>query len=174
MAVRRLTIKTLAMLTVASSVGLSGCASQSVQVEKHDFNGRWSVKWCDRTNPALECGGFDVTLVQNGERICGDFGGALVNLRQIDDGSVIGTAVDEIAILAVESYRNGSISLVRATLKGSDLHWKEVDSIMRGGSDIAIIATDDVLVKSRHASLQPDESRREKAACNSILGRQER
>ena len=91
------------------------------------------MKWCDKTNPALDCGGFNVTLVQDGDRICGDFGGALVNLRQVDEGSVVGTAIGETAVLAVESYRNGSITLVRVTLQGSDLHWEQVDSILSGG-----------------------------------------
>ncbi|MDR7069796.1 hypothetical protein J2X02_002647 [Pseudoxanthomonas japonensis] len=174
MSSRRLKVGALAILLATSCTGLAGCASsQAARVEKPDFTGGWSVKWCDRTHPELECGGFDVTLVQEGDRVCGDFGSALVNLRQTDEGSVVGTAVGNTAILAVESYRNGSIALVRATLKGSELHWKEVDNIRRGGSDIAIIATDDVLVKSRDTSSQPAENQREKATCKSILGRKE-
>ncbi|MBD9478859.1 hypothetical protein [Pseudoxanthomonas sp. PXM02] len=164
MAIRRFTIETLAMFFAVACVGLAGCVSgPPARAAKPDFNGDWSVKWCDRTNPALDCGGFSVTLVQEGDRICGDFGGALVNLRQIDDGSVIGAAVGNTAVMAVESYRNGSIALVRATLEGSELHWREVDSIRRGGTDIAIIATNDVLVKSEETPSPPHERQGEEA-----------
>lgn len=174
MAIPRFTLQAFALSLIASCTGLVGCAfNQPMQAAKPDFTGGWSVKWCDRTDPALDCGGFNVTLVQDGDRICGDFGGALVNLRQIDDGSIVGTAVGETAVLAVESYRNGSIALVRATLKGGDLHWKEVDSILRGGTDIAIIATDEVLVRSLEASSQADENKREKQGCGAVLGRKE-
>lgn len=27
-----------------------------------DFSGKWSVEWCSKTNPELDCGGFTVTL----------------------------------------------------------------------------------------------------------------
>ncbi|PPJ43129.1 hypothetical protein C0063_07905 [Pseudoxanthomonas sp. KAs_5_3] len=144
-----------------------------MQTTRPDFTGSWSVKWCDRTNPALDCGGFNATLVQDGDRICGDFGGALVNLRQVDEGSIVGTVVGDTAVLAVESYRNGSIALVRATLKGGDLHWKEVDSILRGETDIAIIATDSVLVRSLAASSQAETKKSEAKSCSAVQGREE-
>ncbi|WP_334177263.1 hypothetical protein [Pseudoxanthomonas sp.] len=170
MAVIRSILEAGAIFLIASCVGLAGCAStQSARAAKADFTGGWSVKWCDRTNPVLECGGFNVYLVQAGNRICGDFGGALVNLRQIDDGSIVGTAVGNIAVLAVESFRNGSIALVRATLKGSDLHWKQVDDILRGETDIAIIATNDVLVKSHSDPTQEKKRREETYGCNAVF-----
>ena len=172
MSILRFTLQASALALIASCAGLGGCAfNQPMQATKQDFTGRWSVKWCDRTNPTLDCGGFDVSLVQDGDRICGDFGGALVNLRQVDDGSIVGTAVGETAVLAVESYRNGSITLVRATLQGSDLHWEQVDSILRGGTDIAIIATDEVLVKSPKTPSQAGAHKREKQGCDAVLGR---
>ncbi|HEV7269405.1 hypothetical protein [Pseudoxanthomonas sp.] len=173
MAIQRFAVKASAISLIVSCAGLVGCAfNQPMQAAKPDFTGGWSVKWCDRTNPALECGGFDVALVQDGERICGDFGGALVNLRQIDEGSIVGTAVGDTAILAVESFRNGSIALVRATLKGSDLHWKQVDNVRRGETDIAIIAADEVLVRSLEASSQTDAKKRGQS-CDAVLGRKE-
>ena len=87
-------------------------------------------------------------LVQDGERICGDFGGALVNLRQIDEGTIVGTSIGNTAILAVESMRSQSIVLVRATLQGDSLHWRAIDEIKRGGNDIDVIASDDVLIRN--------------------------
>lgn len=152
--------------------GLIACASsQLLQAAKADFNGGWSVKWCDKTNPKLDCGGFNITLVQEGERICGDFGGALVNLRQIDEGTIIGTAVGNTAVLAVESNRNGMIALVRAELRGKNLHWKQVDAIKRGGNDIAIIAGDSLLAMDPKTSPQPDGQPKEEQTCDSFLGR---
>ncbi|TDK25956.1 hypothetical protein E2F46_04940 [Luteimonas aestuarii] len=132
-------------------------------VANSDFTGNWSVEWCDKTNPELDCGGFSVTLVQKGARICGDYGGALVNMRQVDEGEIVGTIVGNIAILAVGSMRNNMIALVRAELHGGDLHWEEVDAIKKGGTDIAIIATNDVLA--------PTPTKREDSprSCNALV-----
>lgn len=128
-----------------------------------DFSGEWSVKWCNDKKPNLDCGGFWVTLVQEGDRICGSFDGARVNLSQVDEGGrVVGSAVGNTAVLAAESGRNGMIALVRAELDGEKLHWKEVGNIKRGGTDIAIMATDDVLAKS-------SESPKGNQTCDSIL-----
>ncbi|WP_185820673.1 hypothetical protein [Xanthomonas sp. GW] len=153
MAIRRSTGGTLASFLLASCAGLAACTSSpSAQAAKADFNGAWSVKWCDKTNPQLDCGGFNVTLVQDGDRICGDFGGALVNLRQTDEGSVVGTVVGNTAVLAVESIRNQAIVLVRAEQQGNTLHWKVADDIKRGGTDIDVIAANDVLTKDSKKS----------------------
>ncbi|MGY1457152.1 hypothetical protein ACW5F0_00635 [Luteimonas sp. A534] len=120
-----------------------------------DLGGNWSVEWCDRSQPDLDCGGFNVTLVQDGEKLCGDYGGALVNQRQVDEGDIVGTVVGNTAVLAVESGRNGMIALVRAELHGGALHWREVDNIRRGDTDTAVIATDDTLaaVQSERSDL---------------------
>lgn len=174
MAIPKFTVQAFSLGLIASCAGLGGCAfNQPMQATKQDFTGRWSVKWCERINPALDCGGFNVTLVQDGDRICGDFGGALVNLRQVDDGSIVGTAVGETAVLAVESYRNGSIALVRATRKGGELHWKQVDEILRGEADIAIIAMDDVLMESHADPIREKERRGETHGCDAVFRRKE-
>ncbi len=41
-------------------------SDDSIQESKTDFNGGWSVRWCDKANPKLDCGGFNITLVQDG------------------------------------------------------------------------------------------------------------
>jgi len=152
-------------LLPALCAGLVACASsQPVRAAKADFNGAWAVKWCDKTNTKLDCGGFNITLVQEGDRICGDFGGALVNLRQTDEGSIVGTAVGNTAVLAVESMRNQAIVLVRAEQRGDSLHWRAIDNIKRGGTDIDVIASNDMLTKAPKTS-------REKQTCDSLLGR---
>lgn len=140
----------LMCLLLTLSTSLIACASSpsAPATTKANFNGGWSVKWCDKTNPKLDCGGFNITLIQEGDRICGDFGGALVNLRQIDEGTIVGTVVGNTAVLAVESMRNQSVVLVRAERRGNALHWRFVDDIKRGGNDIDIIASNSVLIKN--------------------------
>ena len=153
MVIRGFTIETLAMLTFASCVGLAGCASQPVQAEKHDFNGGWSVQWCDKTDPDAECGGFDVDLIQVGNRISGESFGARARLTQIDEGGTVhGIAIGNTAILTVESLRSGGIYLVEATIDGRCMHWKMGETIHERERDIDIIATDDVLTKTSNAS----------------------
>ena len=152
--------------------GLVACASsQPVRAAKADFNGGWSVEWCDKSNPELDCGGFNITLVQDGDRICGDFGNALVNLRQTDEGSIIGTAVGSTAVLAVESYRNGSIVLVRAQLTGDELRWSIVDEIKDSdSSDIDIVTANETLKKDEDTRKINTHSKGTQT-CDSFLGR---
>jgi hypothetical protein len=88
----------------------------------------------------------------------------LVNLRQIDDGTLIGTAVGNTAVLAVQSNRNGAIHLVRAELQGDALKWEEVDLIRKAdNNDILVIATNDVLQRTT-PSPQPTRT------CRQITG----
>lgn len=109
------------------------------------FNGSWAIPWCSRTDPRLDCGGFAITLFQEGSRICGDFTGALVNLRQIDEGEITGTAAGNVATLAVKSGRSDVVLQIHATRVGRDIQWKQVGVIEDGGTDINVIALDEVL-----------------------------
>lgn len=85
------------------------------------ITGTWPVEWRECTNPNLYRGGLNLNLFQEGARLCGDFGGALINLQQIDDGHVVGTIVGDTVVLAVESSGNGSIRLVRVERHGDTL-----------------------------------------------------
>lgn len=135
---------------IAFTLLLGACNTAPVAPALHaDFAGTWSVEWCDKNAPNLECGGFDVALVQEGERLCGDFGGALVNLRQTDEGSIVGTVVGSTAVLTAQSNRNGAVVLVRAEKEGGALRWKVVDEVVRGTKDIDVLAYDEVLTRSR-------------------------
>ncbi|WP_313343637.1 hypothetical protein [Stenotrophomonas sp.] len=149
---------------------LPACASTQPSAPPADFSGGWSVKWCDRSNPTLDCGGFNISLVQEGNRLCGDFGGALVNLRQIDDGQIVGTVVGDTAVLTVQSNRNNSITLVRAELQSTTLKWRAVDQVRPGDNgDTDVIATNDVLVRDEHqakAGAPSDQT----PTCNQITG----
>ncbi len=138
----------LLQLCFIACVVLAGCVSGSpAHGKRADFSGTWSVQWCSKTDPSLDCGGFNVSLVQRNESICGDFGGALVGLRQVDEGTVVGSAVGNIAILAVESLRSQAILLVRAERSGDTLRWKVIDDVKRGSGDIDVIALDDILIR---------------------------
>lgn len=133
-----------------------------------NFDGDWSVEWCDQNHPEWDCGGFDISLVQEGERLCGDFGGQRINLTQIDEGNIVGTVVGNTVILAVKSLRSGRIALVRADLDGHQLRWKDVVTIQRSENDIDLIATQTTLLRDRVIQNQPHSEPR---TCKSILGR---
>lgn len=144
----RTLISTACVVLVLAGAGCAGTAQRDATAatpERADFNGTWSTQWCDRTRPDLDCGGFRVRLVQTGDTLCGDFSGALVNLRQVDEGELSGRVEDGVALLDVRSGRNDSVVRVRVTRVGPNLHWKDAGTVREGGSDISVIALDDVL-----------------------------
>jgi hypothetical protein len=128
---------------------LLACAPiQSARAAKPVFDGDWSVRWCDKTAPDADCGGFFLTLVQTGDRICGTYDSARVRLSQLDEGAaraIRGAVVGNVAILTIESARSGDIYLVRATVQDNQLRWRVLDTIKDIEGDIDIIAHDDTL-----------------------------
>ena len=154
----------IGMIAVAAAMAASsaGCASTARSGEATDtappFSGTWAVRWCNEARPDLECGGFWVTLVQTGRDICGEYDGALVNLRQIDDGRVSGLADGDSAILQVRSHRNESLLEVEARRQGADLHWKAGRDLDRGSGDISIVALEDVLERRADKALRSPET----------------
>ncbi|HEY5972018.1 MAG TPA: hypothetical protein VIT22_08595 [Pseudoxanthomonas sp.] len=84
---------TFLLLSLCAS--LIACASgQSMQGVKRDFNGAWSAQWCDEANPQSVCGKFDLYLIQDGDRICGQHFVVAPGLSRLDEGdpgSVLGT-----------------------------------------------------------------------------------
>ncbi len=129
--------------------GLVACASiPPARAAKPDFGGEWSVKWCDKTDPQADCGGFYLSLVQEGDRLCGSYNGARVRLSQIDDGgsrAIHGVVVGDTAVLTIESGRSGAIYLVSASVRGDRMRWKMRDTVREADQDIDIIARDDEL-----------------------------
>ncbi|MGJ4727899.1 hypothetical protein [Luteimonas sp. SDU101] len=141
-------VRAVFLVLVLAGAGCAGAVHRdaaTAAAEPANFDGTWSTQWCDRTRPDLDCGGFRVTLVQKGDTLCGDFSGALVDLRQVDEGDLSGRVEDGVALLDVRSGRNGSVVRVRATRIGANLHWKDEGTVREGGSDISVIALDDVL-----------------------------
>lgn len=135
-------------------IGLAACASsQPVQAAGAEFNGKWSVQWCDKTDPNADCGVFDVDLTQAGDKISGESFGARTRLAQVDEGGIIhGIAIGKTAVLTIESLRSGGIYLIQATIDGRCMHWKMRDTVRRAEQDVDIIATDDVLTRRESAS----------------------
>ncbi|WP_142125497.1 hypothetical protein [Pseudoxanthomonas sp. 3HH-4] len=154
MAIPRFAVKSFALSLIASCAGLVGCASNPpAQPVEADFNGSWSVQWCDKTDPDADCGGFDVDLAQVGDKISGESFGARARLAQIDEGGIVhGIAIGNTAVLTIESLRSGGIYLVEATIEGRCMHWKMRDTIRRSERDIDIIAGEDVLTKASNPS----------------------
>lgn len=142
-------IATAVFLTLAIP---SLTATPSARAAKPNFSGDWFVRWCDKNAPQADCGGFSITLVQNGDRICGSYDGARVRLLQIDEGngrSILGAVVGRVAILTIESARSGDIYLIRATVNGDSLRWRMLDTVKDVDGDIDIIAFDETLARRK-------------------------
>lgn len=151
---RRAVVQGALGLLIAASAGCASRAHDISEGEMHagpPFEGAWAVSWCSKADPQLDCGGFAITLFQEGSRVCGDFTGALVNLRQIDEGEISGTAVGDVATLAVKSGRNDEVLQIRATRIGRDIEWKQIAVIEEDPSGASIIALDDILAPVAHA-----------------------
>lgn len=131
------------------------------------FDGDWSVKWCDRTNPDRECGGFYLSIVQDGKRLCGTYFGARPGLSQIDEGgdrSVGGTVAGDAATMTIESGRSGVVYRVSAAVLGEEMRWKVVETVVESQGDIDVIAYDATLRKAEDGDLS-DQYRSAVSAC---------
>lgn len=124
------------------------------------FGGVWSVKWCDKSQAASECGRFTALLVQDGERLCGRFSGVRPGTTQIDEGeprSIRGLVIDDAAVVAATSSRNEGTYLVRLERKGNDIHWRLGEQVGVGDNgDIQLLAIDEVLSRRDGASDQEE------------------
>jgi len=157
---------TQASLLITLCAGACACTtSSSAQTKKPNFEGAWSVEWCDKSRPHTDCGGFNLDLVQSGSALCGSYDSARVGLSQIDEGGrVSGTANGGSAVLTVESERSGGKYAVQAVLIGNQLHWKLGQTIRPADRDIDIIAIDEKLSRrqldgelgARHAETASD------------------
>lgn len=135
---------------IASLVFLmAGCASQA-RARVDAFSGEWGVEWCDKSDPKADCGGFSVSLAQEGDRLCGSYSGARVRLTQIDEGgsrAIRGVVVGDTAVLTIESGRSGAIYLVSAGVRGDRMRWKLRETVREADQDIDIIASDEELAR---------------------------
>ena len=102
---------------------------------KPDFNGAWSVKWCDKANPDRDCGGFSLYLVQDGDRLCGEHQVATVGLSRLDEGqpgTVLGIVSGNKATVVIDATRSGAKYLATAERSGNRLQWRVVGMVEAG------------------------------------------
>lgn len=153
----------LCMSVLILQITMTGCASAGpAESSAADFNGKWSVEWCDKGKPNAECGGFVATLVQDEDRICGTYSSVDSRLMQSDeDGSIHGVVMGKSAVLTVESGRSGAIYLAQILLDERRMHWKLRDRIRKADGDIDLIAQDEWLRRSDGMSANKELS----AAC---------
>lgn len=163
--------RTAFMLASTLSTLSVGMPLQYAHAAKPDFNGAWSVQWCDKANPGRDCGGFYVPLLQEGDRLCGSYSGVRVRLSQIDEGgsrAIRGVVVGDTAVLTIESGRSGAIYLVSADVHGDRMRWKQRETVRESDQDIDIIANDDEL-RRRPPGNEVSEQRADTiAACRAV------
>lgn len=138
---------------------------QPVPVAANPFDGEWTVAWCDKSKPEVDCGGFNLGLIQNGNQLCGTYDSARAGLSQVDEGGrITGTASSGTALLTVESERSGGKYTAAVSISGDQLRWELQDTLQEGIQDIDIIAIDEKLarmplqgdVAAKHAELASD------------------
>lgn len=123
--------------------------------EPAPFTGTWSVSWCNKARPDQACGGFTVHLLQQGSRLCGAHSSATPNLSRLDEGgehSIVGTVLNDTAVLAIRSGRNDSIHLVTARQQGGALVWQLTDTVLKSDTDTEVIPIREKLSKASTAA----------------------
>ncbi len=119
--------------------GLIACAaSLSAHAGKPDFNGAWSVEWCDKENPQRECGAFNLYLVQDGDRLCGEHQMATVGLGRLDEGqpgTVLGSVSGNRATVVIDATRSGAKYMATAERTSNRLQWRIVGMVLAGEWD---------------------------------------
>jgi hypothetical protein len=99
-----------------------------------NFSGFYSVALCSngKDNP---CGLATLSLIQTGNRVCGDHSFVTAGGGRLNDGfpgSVIGVTVGQVAILTIKSGRNDGIVIGKAVLKGKNLYWQTLEQVQEG------------------------------------------
>jgi hypothetical protein len=101
------------------------------------FNGSWSIdlRSKEEQKRGIECGLATFSLVQTGNEITGNHVFSTTGCGRLNeggDGTVKGVIIQETAVLAVTSGRNGTIVMGTATVNGDFLIWQTVHEIKPG------------------------------------------
>lgn len=123
------------MLAAALSALAVGMPISPAYAAKPDFNGAWSVKWCDKANPDRDCGGFSLYLVQDGDRLCGEHQVATMGLGRLEEGqpgTVLGIVSGNKATVVIDATRSGAKYLATAERSGNRLQWRLVGMVKSG------------------------------------------
>lgn len=104
------------------------------------------MRWCHKSDPNVDCGGFFLSLVQRGSQLCGSYDGARVGLAQVDEGGlVLGVARGDVATLTIESVRSGNRYAALAVLDKGRIRWELGETLRAVDEDIDIISIKDEL-----------------------------
>lgn len=163
-------IKRALLLGAMALIQAAGAAQPAnTAPAKGAFTGTWTVQWCDKTRPAVECGGFTVDLLQRGSRICGSHGAATAGLTRVDEGngrSILGTAVGSTAVLTVRSGRSGGIALVTVKRLSGALQWTRSEEIAEGNNGEDLIAVQAVLKPAKASEAAKQQFEATRTSCN--------
>ena len=120
-----------------------GHLAPALAAAQADFSGSWTVDWCDKSQPATECGGFTVHLLQKGDRVCGTHIAASPGLSRMDEGaarSIVGRVVGRTAVLTIQSGRTEGIYLVNARKRTATIDWHRAETVKPANGDTDLIA----------------------------------
>jgi hypothetical protein len=125
---------------LALTLLLGGCASMppAHAGTPPSFEGAWMAEWCDKASPERECGRFELYLVQERGRLCGQHFAATPGLSRLDEGdpaSVLGMQDGKKASFIITNTRNGSKLMATATLAGGQLRWRLEGMVVPGTND---------------------------------------
>ncbi len=110
-------------------------ASVGICSDEVNFTGTWVIDIRSKDERNAECGHAYFTLLQKGNRICGDhvfYTPGCGRLNEGYPGSVMGIVVGSTAVLVVTSGRNGAIVMGKATRKGNTINWVTLEDIKSG------------------------------------------
>jgi hypothetical protein len=136
------------------AVLLTACVSAApARAEKSLFEGAWVAQWCDKENPERECGRFELYLVQERGRLCGQHFVATPGLSRLDEGdaaSVLGVSDRNRASFIITNTRNDSKLMATAVLVGGQLRWRLEGMVVPGiNSEPAIIPMGQTLTRNK-------------------------
>lgn len=160
----------LSLVCGATAFAQTACAVQpNAATTQGAFTGTWTVQWCNKAWPSVECGGFTVDLWQRGDRICGSHGAATPGLSRVDEGkarSIVGMAVGPTAVLTVRSGRSGGVSLVTVKRQPDALQWTRTETITDGLGSDDLIAAEAVLKRARPSEAAQQQFDVVRTSCN--------
>lgn len=124
------------LLFFAGAASTACTSSLAKQPAQPDFTGAWSVDLCNEADPKLQCGTFDLYLVQDQQgRICGEHFVATPGLGRLDETdptTVLGTIADSMAVVVIRSTRNEARYIARLSEDDDRIRWEIIGMVAEG------------------------------------------